>query len=246
MLAPLFPTREVFWPLAHYLLVPTQPLYDQARAFYEQHLQGGLAVGIQVRSMKTLGRAFPPLRTFAQLATLLRLHRGMSPNATAFFIAVDNATLRGELSLLLADSGRVHWVNNDIGVAIPPGRHGSPCGSCTTPGPNPGSEEMAVVDHKLLSMCDELVVSPASSFGATAAAFGGLHAVYPTSGRRKDSERPFFWTTMTSEPCPYKVPRKWGSWSAAIQEDMRAQPQFMDYWQCHPCEGDCPDLGSFA
>jgi xyloglucan fucosyltransferase len=53
---------------------------------------------------------------------------------------------------------------------------------------NPGSLESGLVDMVLLSLCDDLVVTFASSFGAIAAAWGGRAPVHMLFGAHHTSQ----------------------------------------------------------
>lgn len=60
---------------------------------------------------------------------------------------------------------------------------GTAAGSAETAAQNPGTLESALVDMALMSRCDDLVMTVASSFGYVAAAWGGfapVHMVYGT------------------------------------------------------------------
>ena len=69
---------------------------------------------------------------------------------------------------------------------------------------NPGTEESAVTDMILLSKCNELALSFESSFGFSAAGFGGIHyyVIMPKMSMH-DLSYIYFWGSATSEPGMY-------------------------------------------
>jgi len=58
---------------------------------------------------------------------------------------------------------------------------------------NPGTVHSALVDMALLSQCDDLVVTMASSFGYVAAAWGGYAPVYMVYGEHISSQNPYWY-----------------------------------------------------
>ena len=64
-------------------------------------------------------------------------------------------------------------------------RHDNGVGSVTSPtatANNPGTPESGLIDMRLLSNCDELVITVASSYGSVAAAWGGIDPVQMLHG----------------------------------------------------------------
>ena len=65
-------------------------------------------------------------------------------------------------------------------------RHDNGVGTVKTPSGgdeyNPGTPESGLIDMRLLAECDELVTTVASSYGSTAAAWGGLTPIVMIHG----------------------------------------------------------------
>jgi len=51
---------------------------------------------------------------------------------------------------------------------------------------NPGTPESALIDMRLLSECNELVVTVGSSYGSIAAGIGGIAPIQMIHGRHKN------------------------------------------------------------
>ena len=78
-----------------------------------------------------------------------------------------------------------HQVERLLGPARAVYRHDNGVGSVTSPtatANNPGTPESGLIDMRLLSVCDELVATVASSYGSVAAAWGGIAPVQMLHG----------------------------------------------------------------
>ncbi len=67
---------------------------------------------------------------------------------------------------------------------------GTAAGQAETAAQNPGTLESALVDMALMSRCDDLVMTVASSFGYVAAAWGGYAPVHMVYGTHLTSQVP--------------------------------------------------------
>ena len=58
---------------------------------------------------------------------------------------------------------------------------------------NPGTVTSALIDMALLSHCDDIVLTMASSFGYVAAAWAGYAPVYMVYGEHMSSQNPYWY-----------------------------------------------------
>ena len=63
---------------------------------------------------------------------------------------------------------------------------------------NPGTVQSALIDMALLSHCEDLVVTMASSFGYVAAAWGGNTTVYMVYGEHTSSQNPYWYRSAAA------------------------------------------------
>ena len=105
---------------------------------------------------------------------------------------------------------------------------------------NPGTLESALIDMALLSRCNDMVMTGASSFGYVAAAWGGYAPVHMIYGRHNTSQNPYWYRAITSEPCFWQAKNmlkdiRRSGW--VLKEQALAQyetnPFWMQYTQCH-------------
>ncbi|KAG5457425.1 MAG: hypothetical protein BJ554DRAFT_2566, partial [Olpidium bornovanus] len=100
-----------------------------------------------------------PIRSFANAALNLGAFSSGDPSNVTYFLAADDDGVRGEMGRLLGNvryNSDIDW--NDVGANGDPG----------------GSDATALLDLRLLSLSDELVVTFGSTFGQWAASWGGL------------------------------------------------------------------------
>ena len=63
---------------------------------------------------------------------------------------------------------------------------------------NPGTVTSALIDMALLSHCDDMIVTMASSFGYVAAAWAGYAPVYMVYGEHTSSQNPYWYRYAAS------------------------------------------------
>lgn len=220
----LFPAGNVFYVVSKYLLRPT-PLVQQAVAAY-QHSARSCLVGMHMRTKKPYpleGRAtLPtfPVQLFAGVAQAIAQHQPGS-----IFVAADD-----DVFTTVADGlpQRHVWWSTLTQTSVL---------NNSATGANPGTDLSAVVDMLLLAQCKHLVITSGSTFGFVAA---GLADVKPTVIAPYKHDRPFdepwFWGSVTSEPCMYGVGQ--GSLHKMPEDVQRAlnasHPLYMFHNQCHP------------
>ncbi len=65
---------------------------------------------------------------------------------------------------------------------------------------NPGTPESALIDMRLLSECNELVITVGSSYGSVAAAWGGIAPVQMLHGLHQNVQVCIFVALLNSRP----------------------------------------------
>jgi hypothetical protein len=214
----LFPKGDVFHSFVRHLVEPSVAVRSAADMYASQSEQ--CLVGVQIRSM----RAFPGSpQQYVDLHQYANITAGIAQlNPGNIFIAADTDLFHDIAQLL---PGRVVWWNNLTQSTLT---------SARSAGGNPGSDVSAMADILLLASCQHLVITAGSSFGALAAAWGGLHAVHVTRGlHEKPFYTPWFWVSMTSEPCMFKMSPIWGGLHAVTRQALRQHPLYLYHEQCN-------------
>ena len=98
---------------------------------------------------------------------------------------------------------------------------------------NPGSPESALLDWKLLTECDDLLITVGSSFGQIAAAYAGIAPVNLVHGRHENVHNPYFFRALNSEPCYYGSKGVLSRASEASKAALQANPLWVQYASCH-------------
>ena len=220
-----FPTREVFSRLSQFLFTLTPALQLVVDSFHRRHF-GNFTVGLQIRKRKCGIDAvpcehLPRIESFCSVAKALQYSAGISDEDVRFFVATDTEATLAQVKNILGAERVVHTNYNM---------------TTFTEAGNPGTHEAAVVDLKLLSLCDDLVITSASSFGSVAAGWGNIKGVHMTFGnphRLRFLENPHFWRALTSEPCFWGFSKFKNS---ANEDDVRtilASPFGLQHEQCH-------------
>ncbi|RKO93028.1 hypothetical protein BDK51DRAFT_39817 [Blyttiomyces helicus] len=219
-----------FHAAAKHLFRPQADIEREARAFHRRHLAGaGLAVGIQVRTRKRRATA-PDLSLY--FSTALGIGRSRQAARTGgdkiaplrFFVASDRLEVADVMERAL--SPHPVFATRDVSLENPDQNR------------NPGTDRAAVVDMRILALCDELVVTFGSSFGQVAAAWGGISSVVIMHGTHAGWDRPFWWATGgITEPCMFEGRRIAGFGQSDSFSELYGQWVQMPLWtyhsQCH-------------
>jgi xyloglucan fucosyltransferase len=208
-----FPDGEVFHSAAQFLLRPN-PVLQAAMLPYLPD-SGRCLVGMHIRTRKYAG--VRP-RHFTSIARML----AQGKDGTVF--VASDAGLFDRVQAAMPGH-RVWWSSHTSNALA---------AASETRGRNPGSEISAVLDVLLLSKCEQLVLTPASSMGAIAAGFGGVKPVFANFGKHKDPFlNPWFWRSVTSEPCFFKASAMHMDTSAFAATFRNEHPLFLYHNQCH-------------
>ncbi|BDA51570.1 probable fucosyltransferase 5 [Coccomyxa sp. Obi] len=225
-----FPRREIFRPLASFLLRPA-PQYDhKITAFKRKHFTH-FTIGLQIRRRKCDFEELhcdtrPSIESYCDVARSIQLARDVADSDVRFFIAADVPETYPQVTKILGRE-RVIFVEDGIVKFSPIRDRGkNPIG-------NPGSLESALVDIALLSQCDDIITTFASSFGYVAAAWGGIAPVHMMFGTHESSQNPYWYRALSSEPCYWQAKRLMRDISEAAVKRFRSNPLWIQYSQCH-------------
>ena len=218
-----FPSREVFHPLSHFLFT-LHPRHEAAAQSFRRANFGAFTIGLQIRTQKPLGPGLisPELSHYCALARALQLKQGLPNDRVKFFVATDS---EGALEAVRVTLGSERVVNTGGGAA----RQGK-----GTQAGNPGTEESAVLDMRLLSMTNALVVTSASSFGYVAAAWGGIVPIHVLHrGDKPSMLNPYFNIPLDTEPCYWGAHRYFLDKAPLHAVDLlKDNPMWMQYAHC--------------
>ena len=219
-----FPGHEVFHPLSRFLF-RLHPRTEAAAQQFRKANFGPFTVGLQVRTQKPLGTgiADPAVSQYCTLARALRLKQNVPDDQIRFFVATDSEKALAEIRRTL---GPERVVSMD-------GRVDKGAKEKTRAG-DPGTEESAVLDMRLLSMTDALLVTSASSFGYVAAAWGGVVPIHVLHrGDKPSMLNPYFYIPLDTEPCYWGAHRYFLEKAPEEAVDLlKDNPMWMQYAHC--------------
>lgn len=218
-----FPDREIFHPMSGFLF-NLHPRQEAAAQAFRAANFGAFTVGLQIRTQKPLGPglADPAVSHYCALARALQLKEGHADDRVRFFVATDSKEAVEAVRRALG-SERVVSTNGE----------GAKEATGTQAG-NPGTEESAVLDMRLLSMTDALLVTSASSFGYVAAAWGGILPIHVLHRAKTPSMlNPYFFTPLDTEPCYWGAHRYFIDKAPREAVDLlKDNPMWMQYAHC--------------
>ncbi|KAG1678625.1 hypothetical protein FOA52_012632 [Chlamydomonas sp. UWO 241] len=163
-----WPNGEVATHLWRDLLRPAPAIEARVREVVEGEMAGHFVVGVQIRSKKPWPRcegAHFVLTDFFKAAKMAAHKRGFTGTRVRFFIAGDAPEVYTQAEDYF---GLDRVIRTDNGV----GAEATPLAG------NPGNEASGLTDLMLLTMCDDLVISWASSFGSLASGISGVVPIY--------------------------------------------------------------------
>eukprot|EP00873_Tetraselmis_striata_P024591 jgi/Tetstr1/444855/TSEL_032697.t1 len=150
--------------LARWLLRPVAALEERAAAFAEAHLAGRFAVGVHVRQQGYNGLSAEQVKALAGCAARVTSARPAAAGGAVWFVAADSRQGRALVARHAAGVPGVQVVYLD-----------SPLDGAEWRGSTRGTQA-ALVELRVLALCDELVLSPGSTFGRAAHMWAGREA----------------------------------------------------------------------
>jgi hypothetical protein len=156
----MIPDYKVFATISSKLLRLRENIDEQVKNFVSGNFSD-YNIGVHMRTKKSTKKMVIPAEHYCQAVRMILL--GKKENSVSIFVAADTNQGRDNLVDCLRyflsrndNSVKVVYVDNNMSIKNPLTH-------------NPGTETNALVDMKLLSLCDDLVITYGSSFGFVAA-----------------------------------------------------------------------------
>ena len=156
----MIPDYRVFATISSKLLRLRANVNKQVKNFVNSNFND-YNIGVHIRTKKSVNEMIIPVEHYCQAVRMILL--GKKEKSVSVFVAADTNQGRGKLADCLRhflsrnnNSVKVVYMDNNMSIKNPLTH-------------NPGTEINALVDMKLLSLCDDLVITYGSSFGFVAA-----------------------------------------------------------------------------
>jgi hypothetical protein len=204
----LLPSGEFFHEVINFALRPVEAIYTALQPYRTYSDQ--CAVGVHIRTAKPYPDDPKNYTDIVQFARVARLVARAQPGTVFLASDVDNFE---QFAALLP--GRHVWWTQETHSTL---------STHNAAGYNPGSDLSALIDLFLLARCKHLVMTAGSSFATMAAGLVNARPIHVVRGtHEKPFYNPWYWASMTSEPCMWKAGR-FPSWmSNEIREALRSQ-----------------------
>ncbi|CAG8553209.1 34133_t:CDS:2, partial [Racocetra persica] len=200
----IIPDYRVFTAISLKLIRLHPNISKQVEAFADNNFND-YNIGVHLREKKTIYDLVTPIDHFSLVVKMLIL--GIKNMNITIFVAADSNDGRKKLVNLINEM--TTYNNNSIKVV-----HTDDDMDAPNPfNSNTGTEVGALIDMKLLSLCDDLVITYGSSFGFTAAGWSpktyrrrGPFVVMPIKDSSDDFwtvDKVWVWGATSSEPCMY-------------------------------------------
>ena len=231
----MIPDYKVFATISSKLLRLQENIDEQAKNFVSSNFSD-YNMGIHLRTKKSTKKMVIPVEHYCQAVRMILL--GKKENSVSIFVAADTNQGRDNLVDCLRhflshndNSVKVVYVENNMNIKNPLTH-------------NPGNEENALVDMKLLSWCDDLVITYGSSFGFVAAGWSdrevnrprGPFVLMPITNSTQDLtavDKVWVWGASSNEPCMYLSKSLLRKGDAETVKTFKNNPLWMHYSQCH-------------
>ncbi|CAL5223455.1 g5974 [Coccomyxa viridis] len=232
----VFPTGEMFQPLARFMLRVRPDLEEIVQDFKRKYFRP-FTVGLQIRALKCDGGQgsihcdeLPMIENFVAVARSLQRSKGIPDSEFRVFVGADKRESYDKVVEIMGQDMVIYRPDNGVGTVK----------SKVIGVNNPGTPESALIDMRLLSECNELVVTVGSSYGSIASGIGGIAPVQMIHGKHENVQNPYWYKAITSEPCYWKgnifLNNKdpfWGKLGPAEVQQFKSNPFWMQYTQCH-------------
>ncbi|CAG8549949.1 22059_t:CDS:2 [Racocetra persica] len=230
----LIPDSRVFTAISLKLIRLHPNISKQVEIFADNNFKD-YNIGIHLREKKTTNRLITPIDHFSEVVKMLIL--GMKNTNITIFVSADSNNGRKKLvnlldEIIIYNNNSINIVHTDDNMDAP-----NPFNS------NTGTEIGALIDMKLLSLCDDLVITYGSTFGYTAAGWSskvshrrGPYVVMPIKNSSDDfwtSDKVWVYGATSNEPCMYLSKWVLDKADKAISRTFKSNPLWMHYSQCH-------------
>ncbi|CAG8730384.1 18818_t:CDS:1, partial [Racocetra fulgida] len=200
----IIPDYKVFTAISLKLISLHPNISKQVDTFADNNCND-YNIGVHLREKKTISNLKTPIDHFSLVVKMLVL--GIKNKNITIFVAADSNDSRKKLVNLISEmptynNNSIKIVHSDDDMDAP-----NPLNS------NTGTEVGALIDLKLLSLCDDLVITYGSTFGFTAAGWSpttdrrrGPFVVMPIKNSSDDFwtlDKVWVWGATSSEPCMY-------------------------------------------
>ncbi|CAG8516823.1 13495_t:CDS:1 [Cetraspora pellucida] len=232
----LIPDYRIFTAISLKLFRLKLDFVDQVKNFIDNNFAEH-NIGVHIRTKKALHNLEIPIEHYFNVVRMLLM--GIEGKNISVFIASDTNESREKLANLLDSTKYINkntvnivYVENDMRIYNP----------WTL---NPGTEANALIDMKILSFCDDLVITYGSSFGFIAAGWSytaitrqrGPFILMPVQKSPPNSflteDKVLVWGAGSSEPCMYLSKLLIRQEDKEIVDIFKKNPLWMHYSQCH-------------
>ncbi|CAG8788920.1 12532_t:CDS:1, partial [Dentiscutata erythropus] len=230
----IIPDYRVFTTISLKLLRLHPNINQKVETFADNNF-GNYTIGIHLRKKKVLDDMIMPVEHYKEVINMLVM--GMKNMNISIFVAADSNDGREELINSFREVFNPHS-NNSIKIV----HTGENMDLRNPVSWNTGSEVGALIDIKLLGLCDDLVITYSSSFGFLAAGWSqkasrlrGPFVVMPIS----DSDdlwlvdKVWMWGAISNEPCMYLSKELMENEDEETIAVFKTNPLWMHYSQCH-------------
>ncbi|KAF0462064.1 Xyloglucan fucosyltransferase/Nodulation protein Z NodZ [Gigaspora margarita] len=231
----IIPDYKVFTTISLKLLRLHPNINKQVETFAEKNFSN-YAIGIHLREKKLLDDMIIPVEHYSEVVKMLTI--GMKNVNISIFVAAGSNNCRTKLINSLRKAFN-HHNNNSINIVYTEENMDlrNPVSL------NPVSEVGALIDMKLLSLCDDLVITYSSSFGFIAAGWSqkasrqrGPFVIMPVKDLDGDLwlvDKVWMWGAMSSEPCMYLSKQLIENEDEETVKAFKTNPLWMHFSQCH-------------
>ncbi|CAG8495703.1 19033_t:CDS:1 [Cetraspora pellucida] len=232
----IIPDYNVFSAVSLKLLRLHPQISQKVETFANNNFNDHI-IGIHYREKKSPHDMVIPIEHYVNVVRML-LVEAQNTNVTLFVAADNNNGLKK-----LVDSlhEAINSNSNDSSVKIFHSQDDLDAKNSVSW--NTGTEVGALIDIKLLSLCDDLVITYGSSFGFLAAAWSekasrrrGPFIVMPIKNSIEDllaADKVWVWGASTSEPCMYLSKWLMNNEDKETVKAFKTNPLWMHYSQCH-------------
>ncbi|CAG8571546.1 25585_t:CDS:1 [Dentiscutata erythropus] len=233
----IIPNYRVFTAISLKLFRLQPNINKQVKTFVDNNFND-YVIGIHLREKKSQPHDMViPVEHYTEAVKALII--GMSSINITIFVAADNNNGRKKIVDSFHEAFNSHS-NNSIKIV-----HTEDDMDSQNPiSKNPGSEVGALIDMKLLSLCDDMVITYASTFGFTAAGWSqkasrrrGPFVIMPIKKNLNDDlrvvDKVWVWGAMSTEPCMYMSKKLINNEDEETVRVFKTNPLWMHYSQCH-------------
>ncbi|CAG8581285.1 14875_t:CDS:1 [Dentiscutata erythropus] len=232
----VIPDYKVFTAISLKLLRLRSNIDRQIKTFIKNNFNK-YNIGVYLRSRRSVYDMITPVEHYSQAVKALLL-RIKEKEASIFIISDTNedrdnllSALHKSIDLSKINSLKINYVKNNLDMT-------------NSINYNLGVELNALINMKLLSFCNDMIITYGCSFGFTAAGwsykainrFRGPYIVMPIENTVNDLwvvDKVWIWGAGSSEPCMYLSKSLIDSEDRETVRLFKSNPLWIHYTQCH-------------